>query len=90
MSATTKPVSEEYAPDYEQYVGLVPAGDVVATLETQGAEAIALLRGLPEEKGAYRYAEGKWSVKELIGHIIDGERVFAYRALRFARGDQTP
>jgi hypothetical protein len=93
MSATSpaaRPSAEEYAPYYEKYVSLVPAGDVVETLERQGAETLALLRGLSEEQAASRYEPGKWSVKEVVGHIIDGERIFAYRALRFARGDRTP
>jgi DinB superfamily len=93
MSATSpaaRPSAEEYAPYYEKYVTLVPAGDVVETLGRQGAETLALLRGLSEEQGASRYEPGKWSVKELVGHLIDAERVFAYRALRFARGDRTP
>ena len=85
-----RPSSGEYAPYYEKYVSLVPVGDVVETLERQVAETLALLRELTEEQGASRYAPGKWSVKEVIGHLIDAERVFAYRALRFARGDRTP
>jgi len=92
MSATApaRPDATEYAPYYEKYVSLVPAGDVVETLETQLVETLALLRGLSEERAGSRYEPGKWSVKELVGHLIDSERVFAYRALRFARGDRTP
>jgi hypothetical protein len=91
VSAPTaaRPAPTEYAPYYERYVSLV-AGEVVETLERQGAETCALLRGLSEEQGDSRYAPGKWSAKELIGHVIDTERVFAYRLLRFARGDRTP
>ena len=93
MSATspvTRPEAGEYAPYYEKYVSLSRDGDVIETLERQAAETLALLGGLPEERGASRYEPGKWSVKELFGHVIDGERVFAYRALRIARGDRTP
>ena len=92
MSASpvpARPAPTEYAPYYERYVSLV-AGDVLETLERQGAETASLLGGLTEEQGGARYAPGKWSVKELVGHLIDTERVFAYRLLRVARGDRTP
>lgn len=88
-TAPARPAPGEYAPYYERYVSLV-AGDVLETLERQGAETVALLGGLTEERGGSRYAPGKWSVKELVGHMIDTERVFAYRLLRVARGDRTP
>ncbi len=89
MSATApaRPESGEYSPYYEKYVSLVPDSDLVGTLERQGAETLALLRGLPEERGAHRYEPGKWSIRQLVGHVIDGERLFSYRALAFARGD---
>ena len=89
MSATApaRPEANEYAPYYEKYVSLVPDADLVETLERQGAETLALLRGLSEEQGAHRYEPGKWSIKQLVGHISDGERIFSYRALAFARGD---
>lgn len=85
-----KPEANEHAEYYGRYIKLVPEGDIVATLEKQGAEFAAFLRGIPAAKGDHRYGPDKWSVKELLGHMIDGERVFAYRALRFARGDQQP
>ena len=90
MSATApagRPGANEYAPFYEAYVSKVSGTDVVETLERQGAETLALLRGLPEERGAHRYEPGKWSVRQLVGHLCDGERLFSYRALAFARGD---
>ncbi|MFN2597963.1 MAG: DinB family protein [Pyrinomonadaceae bacterium] len=92
MSATApaRPGTDEYAPYYEKYVSLVPAGGIVETLRRQSADTLALLRSLTEEQAASRYEPGKWSVKEVVGHICDGERVFAYRALRFARNDSTP
>lgn len=86
----SKPTAAEYASFYETYVSLVTGDDVIETLRGQLRETSALIGDIPEERGSFRYAAGKWSVKELIGHVIDGERVFGYRALRFARGDQTP
>jgi hypothetical protein len=85
-----KPAMDEYAPYYSKYTSLVPEGDIVATLTQQVDATLVLLRGLPEEQGSYRYAPEKWSIKELVGHVIDTERIFAYRALRIARGDTTP
>lgn len=92
MSATApaRPATDEYASYYEKYVSLVPEADIVQTLERQAEETLTLLRSIDEERAASRYDAGKWSVKQVVGHITDGERVFAYRALRFARGDQTP
>ena len=87
----TAPDAGEYPPFYETYVSLVPReGGIVAVLERQLAEMLALLGDLSAAQADSRYAPGKWSVKELVGHVIDSERVFAYRALRFARNDQTP
>jgi hypothetical protein len=86
-TAPARPGADEYAPYYERYVSLVPDADLVGTLERQGAETVALLRSLTEERGAHRYAPGKWSVRQLVGHVCDGERIFSYRALAFARGD---
>ena len=88
--APAKPESNEYAAYYEKYVSLVPEGEVVETLERQGAETLALLRSLPEGRGAHRYEPGKWSVRQLAGHVNDTERIFAYRALAIARGEQQP
>ncbi len=89
-ATTTRPSSSEYPPYTEGYISRVPDGDIVVTLGEQLDDTLALIRGIPEARGDFRYAEGKWSIKEVIGHVIDGERVFAYRALRFARGDETP
>lgn len=85
-----KPAADEYASYYSKYTSLVPDGDIVTALAEQVETTLALLRTLTDEQGNSRYAPGKWSIKELIGHIIDAERIFAYRALRIARGDQTP
>src|SRR5436189_3891526 len=90
VASTIRPETGEYPPYSIAYISLVPDGDIVATLRNQLDDTLALVRSTPESRGDFRYAEGKWSIKEVIGHIIDGERVFAYRALRFARGDETP
>ena len=80
----SRPESNEYAPYYDKYVSLVPEGDILVTLDKQSPETSALL-ARPESEGDFRYAPGKWSVKESLGHVIDAERVFSYRALRIAR-----
>ncbi len=85
-----KPHPAEYAPYYGKYVSLVPDGDILQTLARQLKDTLALLRSIPESQGNSRYAPEKWSIKELTGHVIDTERIFGYRALRFARNDQTP
>jgi hypothetical protein len=85
-----RPDTSEYPSHTEDYVALVPDGDIVATLSKQLGETLALISVIPEGQGTFRYAEDKWSIKEVLGHVIDGERVLAYRALRFARGDKTP
>lgn len=92
MTATTliRPAEGEHAPFYAGYVARVPEGDIVSLLERQMEETAAFLGGLPESLGDHRYGPGKWSIKEVVGHLADAERVFAYRALRFARGDATP
>ena len=84
-----RPDPSEYAPYYELYVSEVPPGDVVEALSRGIEETTRLLKGLSEEKAAFSYATGKWSVKEILGHLSDTERVYAYRALRFARNDVT-
>lgn len=84
-----QPQSSEFNPFYAGYVAKVPANGPVALLGSQ-IGAFERLRALPEADGNHRYAEGKWSVKELLGHIADAERVFCYRLLRIARGDKTP
>ena len=86
----TRPNSTEHAPYFEKYISLVPEGDIVLTLRHQIESTLSLIRGLGEVQGEVRYAPGKWSVKEVIGHLIDTERIFAYRAMRFARNDATP
>jgi hypothetical protein len=85
----TRPAADEHAPYYARYVDRVPDGDLVEQLREQMAETGALLRGIPESRGGFAYGPDKWSIKTLIGHVIDVERVMAYRALTFARNDKT-
>jgi uncharacterized damage-inducible protein DinB len=92
MTAThrARPADSEYAPWYAGYVSAVPDGDILDLLRANGEEISTLLSTVTEAKGGHRYAEGKWTVRDLLGHVIDAERIFAYRALRIARGDATP
>jgi hypothetical protein len=85
-----RPLPDEHAPDFKAYLDRVPDGPIVVTLERQLASTSRLVAGIDEKRGMHRYAPGKWSVKELLGHLDDAERVMAYRALRFARKDATP
>ena len=85
-----RPEKNEYAAFYETYVSLVDETDIVSVLAKNLNELQNLLAEVSEEKASYAYAEGKWSIRELLGHLIDGERVFSYRALRISRDDQTP
>ena len=85
-----RPEKNEYFEYYDTYVSKVESDDVLPVLEKQTAELRQLFADIPEEKGSFSYADGKWTVKELLSHIIDGERIFAYRILRISRGDATP
>src|SRR5262245_50892331 len=87
---TARPESSEHAPYYRKYIALVPDGDLGVTLNRQFEATLTLLSPLSEQRAAYAYAPGKWNIKEVLGHLIDSERVFAYRALRIARNDKTP
>ncbi len=84
---TKRPEPSEYADFYAGYVSQVPDGDVVDLLATEIDQTTQLLQGLSPEKGDHRYAPDKWSIKELVGHMIDAERAFGFRALCFARSD---
>ena len=85
-----RPKADEHIAYYSTYIDRVPDGNIVDTLSRQTSETLAFLRAIPETKADYRYAPGKWSIKEIIGHLADGERVFQYRAFRFSRADDTP
>ena|SRR5579864_2910633 len=82
------PEASEYLPYYHKYISLVKGDDLIPALETQIGETVPALGGISEEKSLHRYAAGKWSIKEVLGHLTDAERIFSYRAMRFARNDQ--
>ena len=86
----TRPLPGEYAEGYATYLAAAPEGNPLALLQTQMEAVAALYAGLSETQGAYRYAPGKWSLKDLLQHLSDSERIFAYRCLRIGRGDATP
>src|ERR1700720_2086751 len=85
-----RPEPGEYAAYYEKYIALVPGKDVTSALEPQRVQTMQMFAGRSERDGNFRYAADKWTVKEVLGHLSDSERIFVYRALRIARGDQTP
>lgn len=83
-----RPETDEYAPPYARYVDNVPEADVVAVLEAQTDELREFFEGIGEERAAHRYAADKWSIKEIAGHLGDGERIFGYRAHAVSRDEQ--
>jgi hypothetical protein len=85
-----RPSETEYAAYYGTYVSLVPEGDAAAALEAQPAQLRQLAGARDSNSETYRYAPGKWSIREVIGHVIDAERVFGYRAFSIGRGEQQP
>ena len=88
--AQTRPAAHECSPYYHTYIRLVPDGDIVQTLQAQHAAIHSLLQPVADSSASLAPAPGEWSIKEVLGHMADGERIFAYRALRIARGDTTP
>jgi uncharacterized damage-inducible protein DinB len=90
MVMVPRPEATEFAPFYARYIDGVPDGDLLSILQAQLNQVLTFARGLPEQRGGHRYAPGKWSIREVLGHLADSERIFAYRALRIARGDATP
>ena len=89
-SYRTPPASSEYASFYAGYVGHVPPCDIMTAFASQGDETLGLLRGLSEKASTYRYEPDKWSIKQVVGHMIEAERVFVYRALSFSRNETQP
>jgi len=90
MMTQNRPQTGDYARYYEKYIALVPGGDFLEILESQLRDTSALLSPLSDSQGDFRYAPGKWSIKETLGHVNDAERIFSYRMLRIARGDPAP
>ncbi len=84
-----RPDPKEYSEYYHKYVGQVPKGDILDILDRQADLLGRFFAEISEEKSRYRYEKNKWSIKEVVGHLLDVERVFAYRAFRFSRGDRT-
>ncbi|MEO8726073.1 MAG: DinB family protein [Acidobacteriaceae bacterium] len=85
-----KPETNEHSPSHGEYINEAPAGDLLETLGRQPGELAAMLSGLSPDRWRHRYAEGKWSVLEVLGHLVDGERIQMFRAMHVARGDQNP
>lgn len=83
-----RPERGEHAEHFDKYVTLVPDGPIAATIAGQSADALAFYRGLDEAQAAYRYAPEKWSIKQVLGHVTDTERIFTWRALAIGRGEQ--
>ncbi len=86
MTTVAHPDPSEYAPEFGRYLANVPEPDILAAIEAQSVATQQLLASLDETKAAHRYAPDKWSIKQVLGHLGDGERVFGYRALAIARG----
>ncbi|HEX8255541.1 MAG TPA: DinB family protein [Thermoanaerobaculia bacterium] len=85
-----RPATNDYSPAFAAYIALVPEDDVLSAIEQQSSITQKLLSSLDETRAAFRYEDGKWSVKEVIGHMVDAERIMGYRALAIARGDTQP
>ena len=86
----SRPTESEFVPYYSRYISLVPESDVLAVLETQLAQIEHIAGSIPPDREKYRYAAGKWSIREVFGHLVDGERVFGYRAFCISRGEAAP
>ena len=83
-----RPTENDYAPYYKDYINYIEGDNIIKILRDQLSRTVKLVKSIPEEKGNYAYAKGKWSIKEVLGHITDSERIFAYRALCIARGEE--
>jgi hypothetical protein len=89
MATTTMPARTEAADYYFTYIDKVGRGDICATLEAQTGDTVGFLRGISDERSLHRYAPDKWSIREVVGHLNDAERLFVFRAFWFARGFDT-
>lgn len=90
LAILSRPDATEYAPYYGKYISLIPAGDLIKIMNEQFEITLATLHNISEAQSFTRYAPGKWSIKEMVGHMVDTERIMSYRALRIGRGDETP
>jgi hypothetical protein len=90
MNRIQRPAFEEIPETYRGYVALAEGDDLIAALRASAEETVSLVRSVAPERESYRYGQGKWTIREVLGHIVDAERVFAYRALRLSRHDATP
>ena len=90
ITERARPPASEYAPYYGKYIDLVPAQEILAQLKSQRDETVAFLRSIPESQAGVLHEPYTWTIRQVVGHLTDGERVFGYRALRIARGDATP
>ena len=90
MSAVviTRPVQGDFASHFEGYISQVPEADIISVLRAQGGELTELVKRIPEERGGFRYGPDKWTIREVLGHLADTERVMSYRATCLARGEQ--
>jgi hypothetical protein len=84
-----RPTSDEYPAHFQNYMNMVRGEDIIKSLKDQVIDVQATIAEIPEEKESFAYADGKWTIKQVIGHIIDTERILGYRAMRFARKDKT-
>lgn len=89
-SLMDRPQAGEHDPYYDRYISLVPDGNIIEILSNQIGDTVDLLATVSEDQAGRSYAPGKWTVKEVVGHLSDAERIFAYRMLRIGRGDKTP
>lgn len=87
---TLRPSPAEHGSYFGRYIRLVPEGDIIRLIETQAEDTLALFDEISEEQACYRYALEKWSIKEIVGHLVESEQIFVYRALRFSRNEQVP
>ena len=87
---SVRPAADEHLPYYSRYIDRVPDGDILEILRRDTPETLGFLRSIPESKFDFQYAPQKWTIRQIVGHLADGERVFQYRAWRFSRADSIP
>ncbi|MDP3148962.1 MAG: DinB family protein [Ignavibacteria bacterium] len=85
-----KPETSEYAPYYQRYIDLINSEDIFSFYKLQAEEIVSLFKNVDEDQTSFRYAEGKWTMKEVLGHIVDSERIFGYRVLAISHGEKNP